>query len=427
MDAMTSGSGLMSLLREQQGRADEVLPALTSITARHPPIVLWRIAAAAYRATLGHTAEVRRELESLAANHFSDVPHDLMWLYTMARFADVVSFLGDAERAAILYRLLLPYADRCVLAGTATTRGSVSRWLGVLATLLSRYDEAQTHFENALEMNARIRARVWVAHTQHDYARMLVARDRPGDRERATALAAQALATAREVGMKPLAAKVVELQATAGLGDAARTTPAPEDQPTPAVPAAFQREGDYWTIDEGRRIRLRDAKGLQYIAHLLRDKGREFHAADLAAGADSGGPLESARRDPETSAIAAGLGDAGEVLDPQARSAYRQRLQDLEAELAEATEFADTGRAARLREEIEFLGEELAAAYGLGGRVRKAADAGDRARKAVTSRIRESIERIGNEHPALARHLENAIHTGTFCRYQPDRPLRREL
>jgi hypothetical protein len=58
------------------------------------------------------------------------------------------------------------------------------------------------------------------------------------------------------------------------------------------------------------------------------------------------------------------------------------------------------------------------------GRARKAGDVADRARKAVTSRIRESIERIGTEHPALARHLENAIRTGTFCRYQPDRPLR---
>ena len=102
-------------------------------------------------------------------------------------------------------------------------------------------------------------------------------------------------------------------------------------------------------------------------------------------------------------------------------AACRQRLHDLEAELAEATQWADAGRAARLREEIEFLGEELSSAYGLGGRVRKAGDVGDRARKAVTSRIRETIDRIGKEHPALARHLENAIRTGTFCSYDPER------
>jgi hypothetical protein len=291
--------------------------------------------------------------------------------------------------------------------------------------MLSRYDDAERHFEAALEMNARIRARIWVAHTQHDYARMLVARDRPGDREKATVLAAKALATAREVGMKPLEANVMELQAAAGLGEEVSAAPAPEGQPTPAAPAAFQREGDFWTIAyEGKRIRLRDAKGLQYIAHLLRHDGQEFHAADLAAGVEVVPAPESVRRAPDGSAVGPGLGDAGEVLDAQARAAYRERLQDLESDLAEATQWADTGRAAKLREEIEFVREELSAAYGLGGRVRKAADVGDRARKAVTSRIRESIDRIGKEHPALARHFANAIRTGTFCSYHPDRPLR---
>jgi hypothetical protein len=136
---------------------------------------------------------------------------------------------------------------------------------------------------------------------------------------------------------------------------------------------------------------------------------------------------ESTRSSSERSEIVAGLGDAGERLDAPARAAYRQRLRDLEAELTEATEWADTGRAEKLRTEIELLREELSAAYGLGGRARKAADTSDRARKAVTSRIRETIERIGKEHPALARHLENAIRTGTSCSYQPDRPVSWEL
>ena len=303
------------------------------------------------------------------------------------------------------------------------SRGSVARSLGLLATVLARYDDAERHFENALEMNARIRARVWVAHTQHDYARMLVARDGPGDRARATALAAQALATAREVGMKPLEAKVVQLRAAAGLDEEPSTAPAPEGPPAPAAAAVFRRDGDVWAIAyDGKGLRLKDAKGVQYIACLLRRPGEEFHCADLAAG----GETESARGG-DAGTIAAGLGDAGEVLDAPARAAYRQRLQDLESELAEATQWADTGRAEKLGAELEFLRAELSAAYGLGGRARKAADTSDRARKAVTSRIRESIERIGKEHPALARHLENAIHTGTFCSYQPERPVRWEL
>ena len=348
-----------------------------------------------------------------------------MWLYNLSRLCEVASALGDERRAAILYDLVLPYAERCATTSFSAYRGSISRPLGVLATVLGRYDDAERHFERALVMNARIRARLWVVHTQHDYARMLVARDRPGDRERATALAAESLAAARQIGMKPLEAKLLQLRAAAGLADDAHAEPAPAAQPPTPTTAIFQREGDFWTIAyEGKRIRLRDAKGLQYIAHLLRHDGRELHATDLAAGVDAT-PVSQAGSD--VGAIAAGLGDAGEALDASARAAYRQRLQDLEAELAEATEWADAGRTAKLQAEIEFVRDELSGAYGLGGRARKAADVGDRARKAVTSRIRESIDRIGKEHPALARHFENAIRTGTFCGYQPDRPIRWDL
>jgi hypothetical protein len=428
LDAMPVVPGFNHLQLEQQGRAHEFLPNFVDVAATFPKAVSWRGVVAWNRVAVGETEAARGDLEALAVNQFRDLPRNLGWLQVLSRLADVVSFFGDAARATWLYDLLLPYADRCALTTLPTCRGSVARPLGLLAAVLGRYDAAERHFEDALAMNARIRARIWVAHTQHDYARMLIARDGPGDRARATALAAQALATAREIGMKPLEAKVVELQAAAGLGEQPNAAPAFEAPSPLAVPAAFKREGDFWTIAyEGKRIRLKDAKGLQYIAHLLRHEGREFHAADLAANAEAPPALESTQSSSETGEIVAGLGDAGERLDATARAAYRQRLQDLETELAEATQWADTGRAEKLRGEIEFLREELSVAYGLGGRARKAADTSDRARKAVTSRIRESIERIGKEHPALARHLENAIHTGTFCSYQPDRPLRWEL
>ena len=115
------------------------------------------------------------------------------------------------------------------------------------------------------------------------------------------------------------------------------------------------------------------------------------------------------------------------MLDHQARAEYRQRLADLRGELDEVTRWGDLGRTASLREEIEFLRDELSGAYGLGGRARRAADVSDRARKAVTSRIREAIARIGKEHAALALHLGNAIHTGTFCCYRPERSINWEL
>src|SRR5262249_12332761 len=209
-------------------------------------------------------------------------------------------------------------------------------------------------FESALQMNAHIRARVWLAHTQHDYARMLVARDGPGDRARATALAAQALATAREVGMKPLEAQVVELRAAAGLGEEPSTAPVPEGPRAPASAGVLRREGDVWTIAyEGKGLRLKHAKGLQYIAHLLRHEGREFHAADLAAGVEAG-PQPDPASGGEATEIIAGLGDAGERLAAPAPAADRPPPQRLEAGRPGATQWADSGRAEKLRTEIEF-------------------------------------------------------------------------
>src|SRR5262249_60182564 len=140
-----------------------------------------------------------------------------------------------------------------------------------------------------------------------------------GDRGRAAGLAAQALATAREVGMKLLEAKVVELRAAAGLGEEPSPAPRPEGPSTPEAAAVFRREGDVWTIAyDGKGLRLKDAKGVQYIARLLRHPGAEVHCADLAAG----GETEPAHGG-AAGAIAAGLGDAGEVLDAPARAAYR--------------------------------------------------------------------------------------------------------
>jgi hypothetical protein len=118
-----------------------------------------------------------------------------------------------------------------------------------------------------------------------------------------------------------------------------------------------------------------------------------------------------------------------EVLDAQAKTAYRGRLDALRAELAEAEGFNDVGRAERAREEIEVIEEQLAAAVGLGGRDRVAGSAAERARSAVTQRVRAAIKKIGAAHPVLADHLAGRIETGTFCVYRldPMRPIEWDL
>ncbi|HUQ40830.1 MAG TPA: hypothetical protein VM030_11820, partial [Acidimicrobiales bacterium] len=151
-------------------------------------------------------------------------------------------------------------------------------------------------------------------------------------------------------------------------------------------PNVFVREGDYWTIRYGSEsFRARDSKGLGYIATLLRHPGKEFHAIDLVSpGSGAAGRAKAARED---DLHAGGLGDAGDVLDARAKAAYRTRLTELAEEIAEAEEFNDAERAGRARAEIEALEDQLTAAFGLGGRPRKAASAAERARVNVRNSI----------------------------------------
>jgi hypothetical protein len=150
-----------------------------------------------------------------------------------------------------------------------------------------------------------------------------------------------------------------------------------------------------------------------YLARLLAEPGREIHVNDLAA--DAAGEAIPAS------------GPGANVLDDTAKAEYRRRLAELEAEVAEATEWNDTERVARAQAEIDALTDQLASAYGLGGRARAMADPVERIRKAVTNRIRDSLDRITAEHEAVGRHLANAVHTGTFCSYTPERPTSWEL
>jgi uncharacterized protein HemY len=106
-----------------------------------------------------------------------------------------------------MYGLLLPWATFSAADHPEGLRGSASRYLGLLAATTGRWSESAQHFENALDANERMGVRPWLAHTRHDYARMLLARDGPGDREHAQDLLAAALATYRELGMESYAAR----------------------------------------------------------------------------------------------------------------------------------------------------------------------------------------------------------------------------
>ncbi|MBV8138021.1 MAG: AAA family ATPase [Deltaproteobacteria bacterium] len=181
----------------------------------------------------------------------------------------------------------------------------------------------------------------------------------------------------------------------------------------------FRREGEYWTITyEGRVIRIKHCKGLLYIAQLLANPGREFHVTDLAGFADGGHFRLNA--EPGDGRVSGVHSDAGPALDATSKTNYRERLRDLREELDEAVAMADSGRTARIQEEIAFLARELARAVGLGGRDRRMSSESERARLRVTNVIRSAIRKTAKQHPALGRYLSISLRTGRVCSFEPD-------
>ena len=124
---------------------------------------------------------------------------------SMGLLAETAAALGEPEHAPALYELVLPYADRVAISYPEISTGSVARYLGLLAALMERWDDAERHFEDALECNERIGARSWLAHTRRTYAAMRLARGAAGDDEAARELLGDAVAAYEELGMRSYA------------------------------------------------------------------------------------------------------------------------------------------------------------------------------------------------------------------------------
>jgi hypothetical protein len=224
---------------------------------------------------------------------------------------------------------------------------------------------------------------------------------------------------------KPLMRAIAEF-----LGDPIEEAgePRPDAAKSPAAPevqGVFRKEGEFWTIAFwDKTFRLRDVRGLAYIAYLLGHPGEEFHVLSLASKV--GGELPETtdgERATQSDLTVGRMGDAGEILDAQAKAAYKQRTAELREQLEEARELNQLELVDRLEDEIETLGRELSRAVGLGGRDRRAASAAERARINVTRAIKIALERIAEHNPALATLLTSSIRTGTFCSYAPDSRL----
>jgi DNA-binding SARP family transcriptional activator len=185
-------------IRFEQGRLGEVVDRLAEVAEERGRPSTRAFLALAY-CELDRDGDARRVFEPLAAT-LADLPLDNEWIYVLTTSAAVCAHLGDRPVAAGLMDVLAPYPEH--ITGTGTFRaGSVSHYLGMLATTLGHFDEAQDRYSAAADTHQRIGAPAWLARTRLEWARMLLARGGPGDAERARELLGQALHTARELGL----------------------------------------------------------------------------------------------------------------------------------------------------------------------------------------------------------------------------------
>jgi tetratricopeptide (TPR) repeat protein len=189
-------------LRDFRGEGlDDLEPELRDLVATYPARPVFRCALAHCHARLGYIAEAQQALADLARDDSASLPVDQEWLFGMSLLAETAALAGDVGSAAVLYDRLVPWGALNAVDQAEGCRGSIARYLGLLAALLERFDDAERHLEAGLAMNERMGFRPWLARTQDDFAQMLRARGEAGDEERAEELQAAAVATCAELGM----------------------------------------------------------------------------------------------------------------------------------------------------------------------------------------------------------------------------------
>jgi tetratricopeptide (TPR) repeat protein len=348
-------------------------------------------------ARAGNRERTAAQLAAVAALPIFHAIREPSWL---ALLAEACLLASDAPLAERLHAALLPQRERFLFLGplSGCVEPPVSRQLGLAAQALGRHDDAVRDLDDALGRTERAGMRAHLARLRFELADALVARAADGDRDRAASLASSARALATELGQAGLLRRFGD-----GPSEAVESR---SSESSPARPHfTIARQGESWCVQHGERTAMfRDGRGMQLLALLVQNRGRELHVLELSAR-DEG---------------AVDTGDAGPLLDAPAVCEYRDRLLALREELEEAEQWADKGRAEKLKGEHDALTSELARAVGLGGKERRAGGAAERARTAVQKRVREAIRRIETELPELGRHLDQTVRTGAFCGYLPD-------
>lgn len=402
-NALAAWANQQFVLKWERDELEEVEAMMTGFRDARPGLSdMVRSALAWLYAETGRPEQARPELHSLVEK-LDDYQVRVAWFAGLGWLAQAAYLLRD-DSARILYDALQPYGARHVpFPGPMATAywGSVERILGNLAFVTGDYARAADHSERGLAAHGRVGAATFVARSQYELGRVLLARGGPGDAVRAESLLAEGEANANRLGLTNLMRRIGEVERAAAVDSG---------------PPSIAKEGEYWTINRaGTVTRLKDAKGVGYLVTLLGRPNEEVHVLDLV----SPGRITRAGRHVTLDEATVSTGGAGDdMLDATARDAYKRRLKDLQDELDEAEEFNDPVRASRAREEMELLVAELGRSLGVGGRARTLGSSeAERARVNVTKALRSTIEKVGEADPSLGKHLGANVKTGTFCGY----------
>ncbi|HUB39872.1 MAG TPA: hypothetical protein VMA72_13545 [Streptosporangiaceae bacterium] len=415
IDAEWWPGGQLVTIRWYQGRLGELLPMLEdrvysqALSAVDNSTV---VALAVAAALTGDRLTAASCLASLSGSDLADLPRSSSWLVTMNGVVEVAHLLADADVASAAYDLLLPFARLPMIGGPGVSCfGSTHQALGLASLTARELDRGIDHLRLAVQHNLALGHWPAVVSCRRRLADAYAVRDRQGDAEAAQRELDAAAVEAGALGLAVPAARAAITRArttddTATRDTATRDIATRGDAVAPGV-ATCTRVGRRWQLTLlGRSVLVEDSIGMLHLAVLIANPRREIPAADLVSG------LAALR----------GGGDSGAgqpALDPQAVSAYRRRLKQLNAAIDELEAGDAADQAASLRVERDWIMAQLANAAGLSGRTRFFSDEGERARVAVGKAIRRALARITEADADIGDHLRQRVHTGKRCSYWP--------
>ena len=208
---VNSWAAQLFMLRREQGQIGELMPVIDTVVDATPGLVALRAIQALAHSQGGNPERGREILHELTGSNVAALPRDATLSSGLANLAEAAALLDDVEAAEALYPHLLAYERQLlVVAWGVVCLGAVDRFLGMLDTVLGRYDDAERRFAAALDLEQRSDGAALATRTRLWWARMY--RKRDGDLAQARVLLDDAATTARELDLDGLADEIAVLR-----------------------------------------------------------------------------------------------------------------------------------------------------------------------------------------------------------------------